>query len=190
MAIVLPAPAVPDVSLYADRRSAGLSPVGPAVASGLPLALVTTLAWHAAAPLAAGPHTRAEWAHPAEAGAPAARAAAAAASRILRWCCKGAPPLEIEGTLVALERGGDRTWALAFALEHRDRVLELEGEGDVVEPVEQPVAALLLDLEADRPAREADLQRLEVDLALAGRHQRADLLLGEPDGEQADLQAV
>ena len=57
-------------------------------------------------------------------------------------------------------------------------------------PVEQPVAALLLDLERHRAAVEADLERLEVDLGLAGRHQRADLLLGQHDRQQPDLRQL
>src|SRR5204863_7929414 len=39
-------------------------------------------------------------------------------------------------------------------------------------------------------AVEADLERLEVDLALAGGHERLDLVLGDHDREQPDLRAV
>ena len=80
--------------------------------------------------------------------------------------------------------------ALALGLERRDRVALLEGERDVVEALEQAAAALGVELERHGAAAEAHLERLEVDLGLAGRHQRADLLLGQHDRQQADLGAV
>ena len=52
------------------------------------------------------------------------------------------------------------------------------------------MAAVLLDLERHGAAVEADLERLEVDLGLAGLHQRAHVLLRQPHRQQADLQAV
>ena len=79
---------------------------------------------------------------------------------------------------------------LALALVGRDVVGLLERERDVVEPVEQPVAALGVELERHRAAVEADLERLEVDLALARLHQRAHLVLRQHDRQQADLRAV
>src|SRR3954452_9917777 len=47
-----------------------------------------------------------------------------------------------------------------------------------------------MDLERDRLAVEAHLERLEVDLGLPGGHQRLDLVLGQHDREQPDLRAV
>src|SRR3954447_4605932 len=47
-----------------------------------------------------------------------------------------------------------------------------------------------MDLERDRPAVEAHLERLEVDLALPGGHQSLDVVLGQHDREQPDLRAV
>src|SRR5919202_669134 len=52
------------------------------------------------------------------------------------------------------------------------------------------MARFLLEFERHRAARETNLEGLEIDLGLAGPHERADLLARQPDGEQADLRAV
>src|SRR3954468_17362457 len=62
-----------------------------------------------------------------------------------------------------LQIQGDRARALARGLVRGDLVSLLEREIDVVEPVQQPVAALLVELEGHRAAIEADLAALEVD---------------------------
>src|SRR4051812_5180597 len=80
--------------------------------------------------------------------------------------------------------------AVALGLVAVDRVGLLEGERDLVEPLEQAPARLGVELEADRPAVEADLERVEVDLGLAGLHERAHVVLGHHHGQQADLRAV
>src|ERR671911_2206045 len=53
-----------------------------------------------------------------------------------------------------------------------------------------PAASLRVEVERDRAAREAHLERLEVDLGLARLHQGADLLLGQHNRQEPDLRAV
>src|SRR5687768_16600373 len=89
-----------------------------------------------------------------------------------------------------LERGGDRAGALAVALVGVDRVRLLERERDVVEPVEQAVADVVVELERHSAAVEAHLARLEVDLRRAGLHQRTGFVLGQHDRQESDLGAV
>ena len=60
-------------------------------------------------------------------------------------------------------RGG-RDSILPFALVARDRIVLLQRERDVVEPAEQAVADLVVDLERDLTAGEADLLLAQVDL--------------------------
>src|SRR5665213_1346468 len=66
----------------------------------------------------------------------------------------------------------------------------LEGQRDVVEASEQAAAELGVDRERHAATGEADLLGLEVDLALAGRGERADVGLREHHGQQPDLHAV
>src|SRR3954471_8011154 len=89
-----------------------------------------------------------------------------------------------------LQIEGDRAGALALGLVGRDVLRLLEREVDVVEAVEESVAAVLVEREGHGAAAEADLAALEVDLGLAGVHQGLDVLLGQHDRQQADLRAV
>ena len=66
----------------------------------------------------------------------------------------------------------------------RDLVRLLQRERDVVEPFEQPAAALGVELERHGTAVEADLERLEVDLGAAGRHQRPTSSSGSTTGSR------
>src|SRR3954454_19447061 len=83
-----------------------------------------------------------------------------------------------------------RTAAVALGLVAVDGVGLLQRERDLVEAFEQAPARLGLEFERHGAAVEAHFERLEVDLAIAGRHQRAHLILGQHDREQADLRAV
>src|SRR5436853_2923905 len=65
------------------------------------------------------------------------------------------------------ERCRDRPGALARGLVGVDRLALLERQTDVVEPVEQPVLDLRVDLERRAAAGPADLLGREVHLALA-----------------------
>src|ERR1019366_7055614 len=80
--------------------------------------------------------------------------------------------------------------ALALPLELCDLGRQLERERDIVEPVEQAVADLVIDLEGDVAPGEADLLLEQVDLAGAGVGQAAAVLGVEHDRQQPDLGAV
>src|SRR4051812_33615645 len=83
-----------------------------------------------------------------------------------------------------------RTAAVALGLVAVDGVGLLQRERDLVEAFEQAPARLGLEFERHGAAVEAHFERLEVDLAITGRHQRAHLILGQHDRKQADLRAV
>src|SRR3954469_801094 len=78
---------------------------------------------------------------------------------------------------VTLQIQGDRARAFPGTLVRGDLVRLAQREIDVVQPVEQAVAAFLVQVERHGFAGEADLFGLEVDLGAAGPHQRLDLLL-------------
>src|ERR1700683_1980542 len=88
-------------------------------------------------------------------------------------------------------RDGNR-WAalLAPTLVGVDRVALLERHRDVVEPPEQPVADLMVDLEGDLATGEADLLLAQVDLPVGRPSERATILLGEHYLQHPDLGAV
>src|SRR3954453_6435657 len=78
-----------------------------------------------------------------------------------------------------LQIQGDGAGALPRPLVGGDVACLLQREIDVVQAVEQPLAAILVQFERDRLAGEAHLERLEVDLRLPGLHERSHLLLGQ-----------
>src|SRR4051794_14999102 len=84
----------------------------------------------------------------------------------------------------------NRAWTLPRGLAGGDLAGLLEREIDVVQPVQQPVAAVLVELEGTRAGGEAPLAVLEVDLGLPRVHQRLVRLLCERGRQQADLRAV
>ena len=65
----------------------------------------------------------------------------------------------------------------------------LQRQGDVIEPVDQPVADLVVDLERDLATGEADLL-LAQSPAVSRPGERAAVLLGEDDRQQPYLRAV
>ena len=75
--------------------------------------------------------------------------------------------------------GRERPGLGALALEPLDVVGVLEGECDVVEPVQQALPDLGVDVERYIAAVERDDLALEVDGRLVRLHQRPDLLLGQ-----------
>src|SRR5271166_1376197 len=99
-----------------------------------------------------------------------------------------------DATSCSQRGGGDgpawRESLLAVALEVGDRGLLLECESNVVEPAEQPMADLVVDLEGEEAPVEAHLLLDQVDLALAGVGQAAAVLGSHHDGQQTDLGAV
>src|SRR5437763_10821546 len=84
------------------------------------------------------------------------------------------------------QRCGDRADALASALVLGDLVLLLERDADVVEPVQEPVLDLGVDLERELVGG----LRAEVDARAAALRDRAALLGRELDGEQPVLRRV
>ncbi len=66
----------------------------------------------------------------------------------------------------------------------------LQRQRDVIQPVHQPVADLMIDLEGHVAPLEADLLLEQVDLAGADARERAAVLVADHDRQQSDLGAV
>src|ERR1700735_890411 len=98
----------------------------------------------------------------------------------------GARPARSQGG----RRRGDPADVHALALELGDLGCLLERHRDVVQPVEQAVADLVVDLEGGLAPGEAHLLLEQVDLPRPGVCQRAAVLTGEHDRHQPDLRAV
>src|SRR3954447_12928945 len=71
---------------------------------------------------------------------------------------------------VTLQIQGDRARTFPGTLVGGDLIGLLQREIDVVQPVQQPVAAFLFEVERHRFAGEADLLVLEIDLRGSGLH--------------------
>src|SRR3954447_9747301 len=80
-----------------------------------------------------------------------------------------------------LQIHSDGTGAFALGLVGVDVRGLLKRQRDVVEAVEQPVPAVRGELAPAGGAGEAHLERLEIDLGLARRHQRAHVLFRQHD---------
>ena len=78
----------------------------------------------------------------------------------------------------------------AGGLEGVDRARVLQRDPDVVEPVEEPVLDLLVDLEPDHAGGRVDGLVVEVDPRRAGLGDRPAVVLGEDHRQQPDLGAV
>jgi hypothetical protein len=66
----------------------------------------------------------------------------------------------------------------------------LQGQRHVVEPVDEPVLDVLVDLEPEDSLGAVDGLVVEIDPRLSGRGDRAAVVLVEDDGQQAILGAV